>query len=70
MPSQSFDKRRLVGVLPERITNVSNREFPGHDPNHDFAWNLLKFKKVRFFKNNACQNTIFFWLLNKTRSQR
>ena len=58
--SQSFDKRRLVGILPERITNVSNTEFPGHDPKIDHSWNLTKFKKVR----SSCLplfNSVFFF---------
>ena len=45
MPSQTFNKRRLVGILPERITNVSDTEYPGHYPNKDFSWNLSKFEK-------------------------
>ena len=57
MPSQSFDKRRLVGILPERITNVSNTDFPGHDPKVDSSWNLSKFKKVR------CATRQFFFLV-------
>ncbi|KIM36901.1 hypothetical protein M413DRAFT_448827 [Hebeloma cylindrosporum] len=45
MPAQTFDDRRLVGVLAERITNVSSRDFPGHFPDEDHSWNLAKFKK-------------------------
>ncbi|KAH9485878.1 DNA-directed RNA polymerases I and III subunit RPAC1 [Psilocybe cubensis] len=45
MPSQTFDNRRLVGIHAERVTNVSNNEFPGHYPGEDHSWNLEKFKK-------------------------
>ena len=47
MPIQTFDDRRLVGVLAERVTDVSSRDFPGHFPDEDHSWNLAKFKKVR-----------------------
>jgi len=47
MPAQTFDDRRLVGVLAERVTDVSSRDFPGHFPDEDHSWNLAKFKKVR-----------------------
>ncbi|KAF8816003.1 hypothetical protein BYT27DRAFT_7248691 [Phlegmacium glaucopus] len=45
MASQTFDQRRLVGVQPERVINVSNTEHPGHYPHDDHFWNLPKFKK-------------------------
>ncbi|KAF8911698.1 DNA-directed RNA polymerase, partial [Gymnopilus junonius] len=35
----------LVGVQAERITNVSSRDFPGHYPGEDHAWDLSNFKK-------------------------
>ena len=57
MPPQTFHKRRLVGILPERITDISNTEYPGHDPKEDFSWNLSEFKKVRCAKPFQ---TIFF----------
>ena len=61
---ETFDKRRLVGILPERVTNVSNTEYPGHYPDEDFSWNLSNFKKVRcYYTYNSAKQ------LNKTRSQ-
>ena len=47
MPPQTFHKHRLVGIQPERVTNVSNTDYPGHYPQGDFSWNLSKFKQVR-----------------------
>ncbi|KAI0048626.1 hypothetical protein FA95DRAFT_1025744 [Auriscalpium vulgare] len=43
--STSFDPRKHVGVLAERVTNVSSTDFPGYSPDEDFSWNLAKFKK-------------------------
>ncbi|PFH49399.1 hypothetical protein AMATHDRAFT_4916 [Amanita thiersii Skay4041] len=40
------DKRRLVGVHPERVTNVSSTDFPGHYPDEDHSWDLAKFNKT------------------------
>lgn len=57
MPSQTFDKRRLVGIQPERVTNVSNTEYPGHYPDEDHSWNLEHFKKVRRLVE---KNPLFF----------
>ncbi|KIK63186.1 hypothetical protein GYMLUDRAFT_72406 [Collybiopsis luxurians FD-317 M1] len=37
--------RRLVGIQPERVTNVSSTEFPGHYPDEDHSWDLDKFKR-------------------------
>jgi DNA-directed RNA polymerases I and III subunit RPAC1 len=59
MPPQSFHKQRLVGIQAERVTHVSDTEFPGHYPHEDFSWNLSKFKKVRLkFMSN-----FFFFLV-------
>ena len=54
MPAPSIvDPRRLVGVHAERIGNVSSTDFPGHYPDEDNSWDLIKFQKVRFFINNT-----------------
>ncbi|KAG6843807.1 hypothetical protein H0H87_000232 [Tephrocybe sp. NHM501043] len=46
MPSRNeIDPRRLVGVHAERITNVSNTDYPGHYPGEDHSWNLEKFQE-------------------------
>ena len=43
---QTFEKRRHAGIPPERVTNVSNTEYPGHYPDEDLSWNLSNLKKV------------------------
>ncbi|PPQ83718.1 hypothetical protein CVT25_006122 [Psilocybe cyanescens] len=45
MPSETVDSRRLVGVLAERVTNVSSNDFPGHYPGEDHSWDLTNFQK-------------------------
>ncbi|KAF9265240.1 insert subdomain of RNA polymerase alpha subunit, partial [Marasmius fiardii PR-910] len=44
-PLPEINPRRLVGITPERATNVSNTEFPGHYPGEDHSWDLKKFNK-------------------------
>ncbi|CAK5275833.1 unnamed protein product [Mycena citricolor] len=43
--AEHFDSRRLVGIRAERVTDVSNREFPGHYPGEDLSWDLEKFRQ-------------------------
>ncbi|KAI9788967.1 MAG: DNA-directed RNA polymerases I and III subunit RPAC1 [Peltula sp. TS41687] len=44
-PSQEeIERRRIVGVGPERVTNISSTDFPGHYPGEDHAWDLSDFK--------------------------
>ena len=45
-PSKQFNPRVHVGLLEERVTNVSSTDFPGHYPDEDHSWDLTKFKKV------------------------
>ena len=42
------DSRRLVGVKPERVTNISSTDYPGHYPGEDHSWDLNKFRHVRY----------------------
>ena len=44
--AQAISDRRIVGVQPERVTNVSSTDFPGHYPGEDNSWDLQAFKKV------------------------
>ena len=44
--SSLHDPRRLVGVHREHISNISSTDFPGHYPNEDNSWDLVKFKNV------------------------
>ncbi|KAJ7491189.1 DNA-directed RNA polymerase [Mycena latifolia] len=43
--AQTYDSRRLVGILAERVTDVSSRDFPGHYPGEDHSWSLEKFRE-------------------------
>jgi hypothetical protein len=44
--SKQYNPRVHVGLLEERVTNVSSTDFPGHYPDEDHSWDLKKFKKV------------------------
>ncbi|KAF4555801.1 DNA-directed RNA polymerases I and III subunit RPAC1-like protein [Elsinoe fawcettii] len=47
-------RRRLVGVNPETVTNVTSTDFPHHHIGEDHSWNLEKFEenlKVDFHQN-------------------
>ncbi len=46
LPKSVYDPRRHVGVHAERVSDVSNTEYPGHYPGEDHSWDLEKFKKV------------------------
>ncbi|KAJ4500687.1 DNA-directed RNA polymerase [Lentinula lateritia] len=41
----NVNSRRLVSIGAERVSHVSNTEFPGHYPGEDHSWNLDSFKK-------------------------
>src|SRR5882757_1543587 len=47
-----YNPRFHVGLLGERVTDVSSTDFPGHYPDEDLSWDLTKFKKV-------CPNMFF-----------
>lgn len=40
------EKRRHVGVLEHRVTNVANMEYPGIYPGEENTWDLELFRKV------------------------
>lgn len=46
LPPSVFNPRRHVGVNLERVTDVTNTEYPGHYPDEDHSWDLAKFKQV------------------------
>ncbi|KKY24919.1 putative dna-directed rna polymerase i and iii subunit [Phaeomoniella chlamydospora] len=54
-PSQEeLERRRIVGINPETVTNTASTDFPGHWPGEDYAWDLEKFKenlKIQFHYN-------------------
>lgn len=41
-----YNPRFHVGLLAERVVDVSSTDFPGHYPDEDLSWDLAKFKKV------------------------
>ncbi|KAH9974203.1 DNA-directed RNA polymerase [Russula vinacea] len=43
--TKQYNPRFHVGLLEERVTNVSSTDFPGHYPDEDHSWDLTKFKK-------------------------
>ena len=52
--SKQYNSREHVGLLEERVTNVSSTDFPGHYPDEDHSWDLKKFKKV-------CKIYLYYW---------
>jgi len=47
MLSQSLlNPRRHVGVHAEHVSKVSSTDYPGHYPDEDHSWDLVKFKEV------------------------
>ncbi|KAI0061967.1 hypothetical protein BV25DRAFT_1826267 [Artomyces pyxidatus] len=58
--SAVFDPRKDVGVLAERVTNVSSTDFPGYRPGEDTGWDLQQFKerlqvKVKRLSNRSIE---------------
>ncbi|CAN6623809.1 DNA-directed RNA polymerases I and III subunit RPAC1 [Trichomonascus vanleenenianus] len=39
------DRRNIVGIEHDRVTNTTSTDFPGHFPGEDNSWDLEKFKK-------------------------
>ncbi|KAI5842699.1 DNA-directed RNA polymerase [Tricharina praecox] len=55
MPSADTDRRDIVGINAETISNVTSNDFPGHWPGEDNSWDLSKFRdsfRVDFFRND------------------
>ncbi|TKX23466.1 DNA-directed RNA polymerases I and III subunit RPAC1 [Elsinoe australis] len=49
-------RRRIVGVNPETVTNVTSTDFPHHHIGEDHSWSLEKFRsnlRVDFHKNDS-----------------
>jgi len=61
--SKQFNPRVHVGLLEERVTNVSSTDFPGHYPDEDHSWDLTQFKKV-------CQNSLWCPLSHSAQGPR
>ncbi|KAF8863442.1 putative DNA-directed RNA polymerase I and III subunit Rpc40 [Acephala macrosclerotiorum] len=60
-PSQEeLDRRRLVGVNAETVTDVTSTDYPGHYPGEDNSWDAAKFKKnflVQFYQNDPLESS-------------
>ncbi|EXJ88297.1 DNA-directed RNA polymerase I and III subunit RPAC1 [Capronia coronata CBS 617.96] len=60
-PSQDgLDKRKIVGINAETVTNITSTDFPGHHAGEDDSWSLSKFKqnlKVHFHQNEPDEAT-------------
>ncbi|KAL0257516.1 DNA-directed RNA polymerase core subunit rpc40 [Diplodia seriata] len=51
---EELERRRIVGVHAEHVSNISSTDFPGHFPGEDHKWSLEKFKqnfRVDFHRN-------------------
>ncbi|TFK28222.1 hypothetical protein FA15DRAFT_634064 [Coprinopsis marcescibilis] len=63
MPTE-YEKRRLVGVHEERISDVSSTDYPGVYPGEDNSWNLENLKKNLTVKvQRLSQHSIDFDLI-------
>ncbi|KAK4934733.1 DNA-directed RNA polymerase core subunit rpc40 [Elasticomyces elasticus] len=60
-PSQdSLDRRKVVGINPETVTNITSTDFPGHHAGEDLSWSLDKFRqnlKIQFHQNQTHEAT-------------
>ncbi|KAG2015204.1 RNA polymerase subunit [Coprinopsis cinerea AmutBmut pab1-1] len=62
--SQEYEKRRLVGVHAEHVSNISSTDYPGVYPGLDDSWSLSKFKKnLKVQITRLSQHTIEFDLV-------
>ncbi|KUI66295.1 DNA-directed RNA polymerases I and III subunit RPAC1 [Cytospora mali] len=51
---EELDRRKVVGINAETITNVTSTDFPGHYPGEDNSWDIEAFKeqfRVVFHEN-------------------
>ncbi|KAL6248880.1 DNA-directed RNA polymerase core subunit rpc40 [Rhinocladiella similis] len=60
-PSQdSLDRRKVVGINAETVTNITSTDFPGHHAGEDLSWSLDKFAnnlKIQFHQNEELEAT-------------
>ncbi|CAG8970682.1 hypothetical protein HYALB_00003437 [Hymenoscyphus albidus] len=50
-----LDRRKVVGVNLETVTDVTSTDFPGHWPGEDHSWSIEKFREacsVQFYKRS------------------
>jgi DNA-directed RNA polymerase I and III subunit RPAC1 len=51
---EELDKRKMVGINAETVTDVASTDFPGHWPGEDMSWSKSKFEEsfsVKFHHN-------------------
>ncbi|KAL1618092.1 DNA-directed RNA polymerase core subunit rpc40 [Neofusicoccum ribis] len=56
---EELERRRIVGVHAEHVSNISSTDYPGHFPGEDHRWSLEKFKKnfrVEFHQNEQFES--------------
>ncbi|KAJ9142086.1 DNA-directed RNA polymerases I and III subunit RPAC1 [Pleurostoma richardsiae] len=55
VPSQEeLDRRKIVGINAETVTDVTSTDFPGHYPGEDNSWDIEAFRRgfeVKFHQN-------------------
>ena len=60
-PTQDeLDRRKIVGINAETVTDVASTDFPGHWPGEDMAWDAAKFRKsfsVQFYHNEPTDSS-------------
>ncbi|EKD19209.1 uncharacterized protein L3040_009351 [Drepanopeziza brunnea f. sp. 'multigermtubi'] len=58
-PSQAeLERRRIVGINSETVTDITSTDFPGHYPGEDHSWDVKKFRKdfqVKFHHNDPTE---------------
>ncbi|RHZ56046.1 hypothetical protein CDV55_105067 [Aspergillus turcosus] len=61
IPSQEeLDRRSIVGINPETVTNIPSTDFPGHWPGESHEWNLERFRdgfRVEFHRNDPFESS-------------
>ncbi|KAN0122184.1 RBP11-like subunits of RNA polymerase [Hyaloscypha variabilis] len=60
-PSQAeLDRRKIVGINAETVTDVSSTDYPGHYPGEDQAWDKYKFEdnfSIKIYKNEPMESS-------------
>jgi len=60
-PSQAeLDRRKIVGVNLETVTDVTSTDFPGHYPHEDNSWDKDEFERclsIQFHKNKYLESS-------------
>lgn len=51
-------RKREVGILIDRVTDVTSTDYPGHYPEEDNSWNLEAFEKQLLIQIHQCENLL------------